>query len=113
MIEGRDGEVGGRAGEIGGRPGDVVAVGTATEGLTGCSTGVTASFCIRAALLAARSILSLAKIKSAVCHKMNKGTYCSHLQGELVLRLKLSCDVVVCEKLSGYQVHPSIHGAPH
>ena len=35
MIEGRDGEVGGRAGEIGGRPGDVVAVGTATEGLTG------------------------------------------------------------------------------
>ena len=35
MIWGRDGEVGGRAGEIGGRPGDVVAVGTATEGLTG------------------------------------------------------------------------------
>jgi hypothetical protein len=35
MIGGRDGEVGGRAGEIGGCPGDVVAVGTATEGLTG------------------------------------------------------------------------------
>ena len=35
MIGGRDGEVGGRAGEIGERPGDVVAVGTATEGLTG------------------------------------------------------------------------------
>ena len=34
MIGGRDGEVGGRAGEIGGCPGDVVAVGTATEGLT-------------------------------------------------------------------------------
>jgi hypothetical protein len=35
VIGGRDGEVGGRAGEIGERPGDVVAVGTATEGLTG------------------------------------------------------------------------------